>query len=84
MWRFAFAVSIVYELLLIFVLFQSPNDARGLLKYLDDNLGEPIPEKDYGGNCRLYDWEKPNDPFHNLKEKVRSQLFVYKKFIHGL
>ena len=28
LWRFAFAVSIVYELLLIFVLFQSPNDAR--------------------------------------------------------
>jgi len=28
LWRFAFAVSIIYELLLIFVLFQSPNDAR--------------------------------------------------------
>ena len=35
-WRCAFAVSIVYELLLIFVLFQSPNDARfvPLFKYL--------------------------------------------------
>ena len=28
LWRFAFAVSIIYELILIFVLFQSPNDAR--------------------------------------------------------
>ncbi len=31
-WRFAFAVSIVYELLLIFLLFQTPDDARRLLK----------------------------------------------------
>ncbi len=31
-WRFAFAVSIVYELLLIFLLFQTPDDARKILK----------------------------------------------------
>ncbi len=31
-WRFAFVVSIVYELLLIFLLFQTPDDARKLLK----------------------------------------------------
>ena len=28
LWRFAFAVSIVYQLLLNFILFQSPKDAR--------------------------------------------------------
>ena len=28
LWRFAFAVSIVYQLLLIFILFQSPNTTR--------------------------------------------------------
>jgi len=69
-WRLIFAMSIVYELILIFLLFQSPNDARKLLKNLDASLGEPIPEKDYGGNCRLYDFERPDDPYHNLKDKV--------------
>lgn len=71
-WRLAFAASIVYELCLIFILFQKPNDARKLMKFIDPNLGEPIPEKDYGGNCRIYDPDVPHDPYHNLK--VRNYL----------
>ena len=67
-WRLIFAMSIIYELILIFMLFQSPHDARQLLKHIDPSLGEPIPEKDYGGNCRIYDWDRPDDPYHNLKE----------------
>jgi hypothetical protein len=55
LWRFAFACSILYELLLIYILFQTPQDSRTLLKFVDPSLGEPIPEKDYGGNCKLYD-----------------------------
>lgn len=77
LWRFAFAVSIVYELLLIFVLFQVPKDARSLLKFIDEDLGEPIPEKDYGGNCRLYDHEMPEDPYHNLRDKVDVFIFAH-------
>jgi len=50
---------------------------RKLLKYLDDNLGEPIPEKDYGGNCRIYDWEQPENPFHNIKEKFDVFIFAH-------
>ena len=61
---------IAYELLLIFVLFQSAKDARKLLKFLDENLGEPIPEKDYGGNCRIYDFDNPTNPYHNIFDKV--------------
>ena len=51
-------------------LLQKPGDARKLLKHLDPSLGEPIPEKDYGGNCRIYDHENPSDPYHNLKDKM--------------
>ena len=76
-WRLAFAVSIVYELILIFILFQTPHDARQLLKYLDGNLGEPIPEKDYGGNCRIYDQDEPGNPFHNLWDKVDVFIFAH-------
>jgi len=50
---------------------------RQLLKYLDDSLGEPIPEKDYGGNCRIYDWEKPSNPFHNVIEKIDVFIFAH-------
>jgi phosphatidylserine synthase 2 len=81
LWRFAFAVSVVYELLLIFMLFQSPQDARRLMKSLDEELGEPIPEKAYGGNCLIYDPSKPDDPYHNIRQKfdvfVPAHLFGF-------
>ena len=38
-------------------------------RYIDIDLGEPIPEKDYGGNCKLYDGDH-EDPWHNIKDKV--------------
>lgn len=69
LWRFSFAMGIFYELLLIYILFQTPGDARKLLKYIDADLGEPIPEKDYGGNCKIYDADNV-DPWHNIKDKV--------------
>ncbi|KAK8377432.1 hypothetical protein O3P69_013812 [Scylla paramamosain] len=73
-WRLTFIISIVYELGLIFVLYQSASGARQLLKHIDPKLGEPMEEKDYGGNCHLYDHERPDDPFHNIKDKL--DLFV--------
>jgi len=70
-WRLAFAASIFYELLLVYILHQTPHDARQLLKYIDPDLGEPIPEKDYGGTCKIYDSETfPDDPWHNVKDKM--------------
>merc|ERR1719464_1684154 len=70
LWRFCFAVAIFYELALIYILFQNPEDARKMMKLIDKDLGEEIPEKDYGGTCRVYDAENPEDPWHNLKDKV--------------
>lgn len=37
------------------------------MKNIDPALGVPLPDKDYGGSCRIYDWENPADPFHNFK-----------------
>jgi len=70
LWRFSFAIAVFYELLLIYILFQTPGDARKLLKYVDEDLGEETPEKDYGGNCLIYDPDNPEDPWHNVKDKV--------------
>ena len=36
------------------------------MRHFDPELGKPLPEKDYGGNCLLYDPDKPEDPFHNF------------------
>ncbi|PVD33310.1 hypothetical protein C0Q70_04563 [Pomacea canaliculata] len=69
LWRLVLCLSIVYELALVFLLFQTVDDARQLMKHFDDKLGKPLPEKDYGGNCFIYDSNHTN-PWHNLEDKV--------------
>jgi len=68
-WRFTFSLSVVYELGLIFVLFQTADDARKFLKHIDPKLGEPLAEKSYGGSCLIYDREEPGNPWHNVWDK---------------
>lgn len=70
LWRLVLCLSIVYELFLIFLLFQTADQARLLLTHFDDTLGKPLPEKDYGGNCFLYDTAVPDNPFHNIWDKI--------------
>lgn len=42
------------------------------MKYIDPHLGVPLPERDYGGNCLIYDPGNGTDPFHNIW--VRNKL----------
>ncbi|CAH1256392.1 PTDSS2 [Branchiostoma lanceolatum] len=78
-WRLVLCLSVVYELCLIFVLFQTVDDARQLMKYLDESLGEPLPEQSYGGNCLLWDPDHPQGPLHNLWDKF--DIFVPAHFL---
>lgn len=68
-WRLILCLSVVYELALIFLLFQTTDDARQLLKYLDEDLGKPLPEQSYGEDCRLYTPGHPKGSFHTFLEK---------------
>lgn len=77
LWRLMLVLSIVYELCLVFLLFQTVDDARQLMQHLDSRLGRPLPEKDYGGNCRLYDPDRPDDPFHNFWDKMDGFVAVH-------
>eukprot|EP00794_Sanderia_malayensis_P018120 gene18120-19930_t len=78
-WRFILCSSVVYELLMIFILFQNNADARKWMVYFDESLGKPLPEVDYAGNCTFYDPDNKEDPFHNIKSKfdcfVPAHLF---------
>uniref|UniRef100_A0A674PQ00 Phosphatidylserine synthase n=1 Tax=Takifugu rubripes TaxID=31033 RepID=A0A674PQ00_TAKRU len=69
-WRFWLCVSVVYELFLIFILFQTVHDGRQFMKYIDPKLGVALPERDYGGNCLIYDPGNATDPFHNIWDKM--------------
>ncbi|KAF8272810.1 PSS-domain-containing protein [Lactarius quietus] len=50
-WRVVLGVNLLYELALVFLLFQDLNSARAMMTYLDPNLGRPLPEKNYAENC---------------------------------
>lgn len=52
-WRIVLGVNLLYELALVFLLFQDLNSARAMMTYLDPNLGRPLPEKSYAENCAL-------------------------------
>ncbi len=57
-----------------FLSIQSATDARLLLRHVDPELGTLLEEKSYGGNCLIYDPGTPEDPFHNIWDKL--DLFV--------
>lgn len=50
-WRIALGINLLYELALVFLLFQDLGTARQMMKYIDTNLGVPLPEKSYAENC---------------------------------
>lgn len=78
-WRLILVSSVLYEICLVYLLFQSVDVARNLFKNIDPSLGIPLSEKSFGGNCLIYDSNMPNNPFHNFLDKMDG--FVINHFI---
>lgn len=52
-WRIVLGINVLYELLMVFLLFQDVDSARAMMKYVDPSLGVELPEKSYAENCDL-------------------------------
>ncbi|KAJ7069355.1 phosphatidyl serine synthase-domain-containing protein [Mycena amicta] len=52
-WRVVLGFNLLYELALVFLLFQDLPTARRLLLLLDPSLNVPLPEKSYADDCTL-------------------------------
>ncbi|KAJ7578152.1 phosphatidyl serine synthase-domain-containing protein [Mycena floridula] len=52
-WRMILGINLLYELALVFLLFQDLDSARSMMTLIDSNLGVPLPEKSYAENCEL-------------------------------
>jgi phosphatidylserine synthase 2 len=52
-WRVILGINLLYEIGLVFLLFQDLDAARGYMKLLDPSLGVPVVEKDYSQFCEL-------------------------------
>jgi len=52
-WRVVLGINLLYELALVFLLFQDLDSARNMMIYLDPGLGRPLPERSYAENCEF-------------------------------
>ncbi|KAF4577289.1 hypothetical protein EYR36_005276 [Pleurotus pulmonarius] len=52
-WRVVLGINLLYELALVFLLFQDLGSARTMMTYIDPTLGVPLPEKSYAEDCTL-------------------------------
>jgi len=52
-WRVILGVNLLYELALVFLLFQDLDTARHMMTYIDSSLGVALPEKSYAEDCSL-------------------------------
>lgn len=53
-WRLVHGVLVLYVVFLVWMLFQTVDDARLFLKHLHPALGVSLPFRSYGDNCDLY------------------------------
>lgn len=75
-WRLITGVYILYEMILILLLFLRTADARALLTQFDPTLGVQLPEESYGTDCRLYTPEHPDSRFANLRHTFFDRFVV--------
>jgi phosphatidylserine synthase 2 len=52
-WRVILGINVLYELAMVFLVFQDLDTARHMMTYIDSDLGRPLPEKNYAENCEF-------------------------------
>src|ERR1700733_13874258 len=81
LWRIVLGVNLLYELVLVFLLFQDLDTARSMMVLIDSNLGVPLPEKSYAENCFLTPaniWVRPiNQYVFRSSTKVQNALDIF-------
>ncbi|XP_065911554.1 phosphatidylserine synthase 2-like isoform X2 [Dysidea avara] len=75
LWRLVLCISILYVLMLIYILFQTADSARQLLRLYDPSLGVPLEELSYAEDCSIYTPGNPKGTFHNVM--IKFDVFVF-------
>ncbi|KAJ1800866.1 hypothetical protein LPJ59_000750 [Coemansia sp. RSA 2399] len=52
-WRGVLGLNVLYEMFLVFLLFQSKQTGRQIMTFFDPELGIVLPERSYGDKCEL-------------------------------
>ena len=75
-WRGLMAVFILYALFMTYLLLLPVDQARQTFRIFDDNLGQNLPERSYGEDCRLFTPEHPVSPMANFTDAIFDVHFV--------
>lgn len=75
-WRVVTGIGILYLCSLVWILFQNVNDVRQFLKYFDERLGKPLPERSYAADCDLYTPDDPSSNFRHLMDTVNDEFVL--------
>lgn len=75
-WRVLTGLFILYEMLLVFLLFLRTEDARQFMKFFDPSLGVELPETSYASDCRIYTPENPESHFVNLRNTFFDRFVI--------
>lgn len=75
-WRLLQGAALCYLAFLVFLAFQSLQDARNVFKWFDENLGKPLPERHYATECDIYTPNHPESSFYNIKSCVFDVFMI--------
>eukprot|EP00026_Physarum_polycephalum_P008132 Phypoly_transcript_08210.p1 GENE.Phypoly_transcript_08210~~Phypoly_transcript_08210.p1 ORF type:complete len:481 (+),score=76.53 Phypoly_transcript_08210:162-1445(+) len=75
-WRIVMGAGVIYLFILVFLLFQSPQDARALVHLLDNRSGIALPERNYAEHCELYTPDDPTSPFRHLWDTINDEYIA--------
>jgi phosphatidylserine synthase 2 len=89
LWRVVTGVAVLYLMALVYLLFQSAEEARQLLRYFDSSLGVEPPERSYATDCRIYTPGESVEvlggwlylPIKNVAEVALNDRFVWAHFL---
>ncbi|RQM23720.1 hypothetical protein B5M09_003912 [Aphanomyces astaci] len=75
-WRLITGIFILYEMLLIVLLFLKTPDARQFLRHYDPRLGVQLPEEGFAEDCRLFTPEHPTNVMANISATFFDRFVI--------
>lgn len=76
LWRLLLALFILYICFVVFIMTLPISHARLFFTAFDPSLGEPLPEKLYAEDCRVFTPENPHSYFANVKDCINDCHFA--------
>ena len=74
-WRLTLSCGVLYLLALVFFMFQTLGDARRYLSLIYPDLNQPLAEKEYASDCRVYTPEKESK-FQNVMDTIHDEFVL--------